>query len=160
MALWPLVVLCLVIPLLLIPLGVIGAIIAVIVGCEVQNHREPERTRLARLLPGREGESICTFARSFDYRRMDTWILRAVYEEIQPYCHCAGESFPLRSSDRILEDLEIDPEDYEDSVVAIADRSGRSLQACERNPFYGKTNTVSGLVMFLQNQPREPLKSL
>jgi hypothetical protein len=41
------------------------------------------RRRLAGLAVGRPGESICTFARSFGRRAADTWVIRAVYEELQ-----------------------------------------------------------------------------
>src|SRR4051812_38140996 len=41
-----------------------------------------DQPRLARLAADRQGESICTFARSFDCRAIDTWIIRAVFEEL------------------------------------------------------------------------------
>ena len=37
-----------------------------------------DRLRLRRLAEHRGGESICTFARSFDPRAVDPWIIRAV----------------------------------------------------------------------------------
>lgn len=45
-----------------------------------------DKRREERLVADRQGESIGSFARSFDYRAIDTWIIRAVYEELQFYC--------------------------------------------------------------------------
>lgn len=41
------------------------------------------RRDLAALAQEREGESICDFARAFDTRTTDTWVIRAVYEQLQ-----------------------------------------------------------------------------
>lgn len=95
----------------------------------------------------RSGESICSFARSFDCCAIDTWIIRGVYEEF-------SWSYPIRPEDSFREDLHIDDEDYEDSVVAIAERIGRSLEDMENNPMNGKIKTVRDLVLFLQYQPK------
>ena len=112
---------------------------------------------LERLASEREGESICTFARSFPRRSVDTWILRAVFEEFQPYCPLGdGATFPLRATDRIFEDLAMDGEDIEDIVVAAADRSGRSLDSYKRNPYYGRVESVVDVVRFLAHQPPSP----
>ena len=94
----------------------------------------------------RRGESICEFARSFDYRSIDTWIIRAVYQEL-------SEQFPIRASDRLENDLHIDGEDLDDTCRLIARRSGRSLQRWEDNPLFGSVRTVRDLVLFLHHQP-------
>src|SRR5471032_295887 len=44
-----------------------------------------QRRRLRALAAQRSGESICDFARSFDARAVDTWVIRAVYEALQDY---------------------------------------------------------------------------
>jgi len=100
--------------------------------------------RIARV---RIGESVCGFARAFDYRRVDTWIIRAVYEEF-------SGRFPLRASDNIEQDLRIDGDDLDDMVGHIAQRIGRSLERCENNPMFGKVRTLRDLVIFLHHQPR------
>lgn len=110
------------------------------------------RRRLQSLAAARAGESIGTFARFLDYRSIDTWIIRAVYEGLQEYL---PDGFPLRPEDRWREDLEIDEEDFEmDLVPEIAQRAGRSLEGAESNPYYGKVQTVGDLVHFLNLQPR------
>jgi len=48
---------------------------------------------------------------------------------------------------------QIDPEDFEDIVVEIADRVGRRLDDYERNPYYARSSTVPGLIEFLCAQP-------
>ena len=96
----------------------------------------------------RKNDSICSLARSFDYRNVDTRIIRAVYEEVQLLCN-----FPVRSSDRLREDLGIDLEDLDDMVSVIAYRSQRKLDKTDQNPFNDGVFTVSELVMFLSHQP-------
>jgi hypothetical protein len=116
---------------------------------------EIRRTRKLRLLAQeRHGESICTFARSLNYRRLDTKIIRAVHEELQEYLKHVCPAFPVRAADHVEEVYQIDPEDYEDMVVAIADRVGRSLADFERNPYYHQSSTVAGLIEFLCAQPK------
>jgi hypothetical protein len=39
-------------------------------------------------------------------------------------------------------------------LVVIATRSGHSLDETEKNPFYGKMNTVRDLVLFVNAQQR------
>jgi hypothetical protein len=116
----------------------------------VLNRRENHRLQM--LASVREGESICHFARSFDKRKTDPWIIRAVHQELQlllrPFV-----AFPLRVSDSLLEDLRVDVEDLEDIVADVAMRAGRSLQQTEHNPYYGKVRTVSDLVLFMNAQP-------
>jgi hypothetical protein len=63
-------------------------------------------------------------------------------------------AFPVRASDSLLADLNIDSDDIEDLLVDIATRSGHSLDEAEKNPFYGKINTVRDLVLFVNAQPR------
>jgi hypothetical protein len=133
---------CLVViyPAILVLVGIFA-----ILGClaTVEDNR-----RVRRLAVERACESICTFARSFDYRNIDTWIIRAVFEEI-------GESrFPIRAEDRLTADLRIDPDDLEDLVEAIAERTGRPLENVEDNPLFGKVATVRRVVEFFTHQPR------
>jgi hypothetical protein len=112
-----------------------------------------ENRRLARLTATRQGESICTFARSFDCRVVDTWIIRAVFEELQPYCRFGRGLLPLRATDRLDHDLKIDPEDLDDLSQIIAYRTGRSLEWTAQPPLPDSVNTVSDLVLFFNNQP-------
>ena len=108
-----------------------------------------DRRRQRRIATERQGESICSFARSFDCRATDTWVVRAVFEEVASYVQ-----FPIRPDDRLQEDLKVDSEDLDDIAEAIAQRSGRALEDCEANPLYGKVTTVRELVEFFIHQTR------
>jgi hypothetical protein len=110
----------------------------------IENHRQQ------RMQADRQAESLCTFARSFDCRTTDTWIVRAVYEEIARFVE-----YPIRADDHLERDLKIDPEDIEFIVEVVADRTSRSLEGYEANPFYGRMSTVRDLVRFFADQPRQ-----
>lgn len=102
----------------------------------------------------RAGEDIGTFARSLDYKNTDTWIIRAVYEEINselPY----DKTIPLRPTDNLKEDLKLDDEDLEFVLERIFARAGISDEAIEQNPYYTKMDTVADLVAFCDYQPKE-----
>jgi hypothetical protein len=106
------------------------------------------------LLKDRQSDSICTFAQHFDCRKTDTWIIRAVYEQLQNYLKSEKDNFPIRPLDDVFMDLKIDDEDFEyDLVTEIAERTGRSLDNAESNPYYGKANIVENLVYFFNAQP-------
>ena len=118
----------------------------------IMNRRE--RQRFEAIASSRESESICEFARSFNTRQTDSWIIRATHQELQLLLHSYMAHFPVRASDSLLNDLHIDSEDVEDLLLDIAGRSGRSLDKTEINPYYGKIHTVSDLVLFINAQPR------
>ena len=111
-----------------------------------------DRRFLNRLASGRSAESICTFARSFDCRAVDTWVIRAVYETLQETL--AWDGFPMRVSDRISNDLRLDDEDLDYVAEVIAERSRRTLRESESNPFLGRVATVRDLVLFFAHQGR------
>ena len=102
----------------------------------------------------RDEESICTFARSFSTRHVDTWVIRAAHQEIQQLVKSYMPAFPVRASDSLLNDLHVDSDDVEDLLVGIAARSGYSLDETESNPFYGKVEKVRDLVLFINAQLR------
>ena len=106
-----------------------------------------------RLAAQRPGESICTFARAFDLRRVDAAIVRAVYEELQHYFIDVTPVFPVRPSDRFVMDFSIDPQDCEDLAELIAYRTQRPLDGGESNPLWGQVQTVADLVEFFTRQP-------
>jgi hypothetical protein len=113
-----------------------------------------EKRRLAALAVTHGGESIGEFARSYDTRTVDTWVIRAVYEELPDLLRSNHPSFPLRASDR-FEDLDIDDEDLEMDVAAVvAERTGRTLDDANKNPFFKELRTVADLVMFFNAQAR------
>lgn len=125
-------------------------------GLWMLSHRELHRhqMQLAGMAAAREGESICQFARSFDTRRVDTWVIRAVHETLQEELKSAHPAFPVRASD-LLGDLLVDPDDLDlDVVPEVGRRAGRSLDNLEANPGYGRVKTVGDLVLFFNAQPR------
>jgi len=129
--------------------GVLFAVLGVLVWIQML-----WETRLRRrLASSRREETICDFARSFE-SGTDTWILRAVYEEICRFIAVDRSPIPIRRDDRRAEDLKIDPEDLDDLARDIAFRARRSMESCDQNPLYGKVKTVGDIVAFLGYQPR------
>ena len=113
-----------------------------------------EQERLQTLAANRFGESICEFARSFDCRQVDTWVIRAVYEELQEALPWGTKGFPVRASDDLNRDLlDNDIEAIEDLIPILAARTGRSLTDTESNPYWNKIRTAADLVYFINAQP-------
>lgn len=133
------------------PVAVGGSLLAL--GSLVAVLSRREALRLARMAQSRAGESICQFARSIDCRRVDTWVVRAVYEELQRSLS-AVVAVPLRLTDHLQSDLRLDADDLDDLVSDMAQRARRSLADTSANPLFGKVTTVGDLVEFLQAQPR------
>ncbi|MDI4635539.1 hypothetical protein J7U46_20920 [Pelomonas sp. V22] len=103
----------------------------------------------------REGQSICEFARDFDARAVDTWVIRAVYEQLQSHLRYVHPSFPVRADDRLKEDLLLDDDDLDiDLAQEVEERTGRSVDGATNNPYSGKVRTVRDFVLFFQHQPR------
>lgn len=111
--------------------------------------------RIKRIAQSRIGESICQFARSFDTRETDAKIIRAVYEELGRYLGSKNTALPLRATDQLFSSkgLNIDSEDLDEVAADIAFRAGRSLANVERNPYFGRIQTVADLVAFFSAQP-------
>ena len=132
---------------------VLALVVALAVFTIYSNKKQNQKLR--EMADERADEGICTFARSFERNQVDTWILRAVHEELQHYLKFSAGTCPLRASDRFEKDLKIDPDDIEDLIPVVAQRTGRSLEYTEKNPFFGKIETVGDFVLFINNQPRE-----
>ena len=115
---------------------------------------EYERLNIEALKKTREGEDIGSFARSFDYRTVDTWIIRAVYEEINNELGFDDNSVPIRASDNLEKDLKIDDEDLFFIYDCVASRASVSDENIENNPYYNKVKTVKDLVLFMDAQPK------
>lgn len=119
---------------------------------------EAKRTKahLSKLAVQRAGESICTFAREANCRVNDTWVVRAVYEQVQTYLGSEFQHFPLRWNDSFEKDLKIDIEDVGDIIASeVAERTGRNYSETTENPMYAKVSTVGDLVLFFCAQPIE-----
>jgi hypothetical protein len=106
-----------------------------------------DRKKAEKLAAERREETICSFARQLDCREIDTWIIRAVYEEMLEYF-----GYPPHLDDSFEK---IDPDDVEDMAIAIAERIGRPLKDGKNNPYQGKVGTVRDMVLFFTAQPLE-----
>jgi hypothetical protein len=114
------------------------------------------RRQFRELEGARSGEDIGTFARGFSREKeaFDAWVIRATWDAVTPYVTFDGRIIPIRSTDRLVEDLHIDPDDIDfDLVVEVADRSHHSLVSPELNPYFGRIVTVGDLVRFVTLQP-------
>ncbi len=130
--------------LLLIPVVAIWALF----------ERRKSQKRFDVLVAERRELSICEFARSFNCKVVDTWIIRAVYEQLQEYLSGNGELLAIKADDHIYNDLEIDEEDFQfDLVEEISQRTGRSLEFTKNNTYYNDVNTIRDLVLFFNEQP-------
>jgi hypothetical protein len=117
-----------------------------------QNKREAKK--LLALASEREGQSICDFTRDFNARAVDTWIIRAVYEQLQGQLKHVHPKFPVRADDRLKEDLLLDDDLNMDLAQEVETRTGRSIDDTESNPYFGKVRTVRDFVLFFQNQTK------
>jgi len=107
-----------------------------------------------KLCEERQGLSICEFSKEFDPKVVDTWVIRAVYEQLQAALP-TKQSIPIKVSDNIFETLLLDEDDLDlDLVEEIAQRTGRSLDGYKNNPYYGKVTTARNLVLFFNLQVR------
>lgn len=106
----------------------------------------------AKLREERKELSICDFARGFYSRAVDTWVIRAVYEQLQTALE-TKQKLPIKASDNLFETLKLDEDDLDlDLVEEIAQRTGRSIENFESNPYYGKVTTARNLVLFFNHQ--------
>uniref|UniRef100_UPI001E3558EC hypothetical protein n=1 Tax=Pelomonas sp. KK5 TaxID=1855730 RepID=UPI001E3558EC len=122
-----------------------------------QSQRDAQK--LVELACQREGQTICEFARDFDARAIDTWIIRAVYDQLQERLQHVHPSFPIRANDRLKEDLMLDDDDLDmDLAPEVEVLTGRSMVNSERNPYFGKVKTVRDFVLFFQNQPGSSMR--
>lgn len=119
--------------------------------------RSAVRTRERRKIAlEREGLSICEFARSFDRRSVDPYIIRAVYEGLAEFNMVDGKNIPIMPDDDLFKDYGMDPDDlHEDLMEVLAFRTGRSIDYSNENPFTGEINTARDLVFCLNGQPMQ-----
>jgi hypothetical protein len=76
-------------------------------------------------------------------------VIRATWDAVGLYVKLEGKQIPLRPTDRLVQDLGIDPDDVEwDLIPEVAERSGHSLDQVESNPI-GKVETVGDFVRFI-----------
>ncbi len=124
------------------------------------SHYFAER-KLNALIADRPDDSICTFARSFDRRKVDPWVIRAVYNDLQNIMNRAEGPFPIRASDNLWKDLFIDEDDVDlDMAEILPQLIGRCSKNMEDNPYYGRVHTVEDLVLFFNALPLDSSSEL
>ncbi len=94
------------------------------------------------MMAQRTGENICAFRRGFDLHKVDPWLVRAVHEEVRDVMGPGvnNMNYPIRASDRLVEDLLIDPDDLEDVAKTVAVRAGYDFSDFKQNPLNGKNS--------------------
>lgn len=111
--------------------------------------------RMKKVAVERGEPNICEYARSFDYRTIDTKIMREVWNEVQlSLGNYDGKPFPVKAEDIFEETYNMHPDDLDDIYWSVADRLGIETEASESNPYYNQVTSVKNLVLFLHSQPR------
>jgi hypothetical protein len=104
-------------------------------------------TRRNRVAAERKDETICSFARQLNCRETDTWIIRAVYEEFSDYF-----GYPPHLDDR-FDKVDMDSLEIDELWELISKRIGRALDNTDKNPYFGKVETVRDFILFITEQP-------
>lgn len=129
---------------------ILCGLIFICAGVAVWQHRRMRAIALAR-----KSSDICRYARSFDYRSVDTKIMREVYNHVQAWAgKYEGIPFPVEADDCFDEVYKMHPDDLDDIYLEIAQKLGISTEKPELNPYWNKVTSVKNLVLFLHNQPR------
>jgi len=63
----------------------------------IVRQRRSTKQHLTELARAHAGQSICGFSRSFDTRKTDTWVIRAVYERLQLQLRWIYPHFPVQA---------------------------------------------------------------
>lgn len=114
-----------------------------------------EHRRMKKIALERGKPNICKFAREFDYRNIDTQILREVWNELQlTIGEFEGEAFPIEANDFFESTYHLDEDDLDDVYWSVCDRLGIETENAEKNPYFEKVTSVKTLVLFIHNQPR------
>jgi hypothetical protein len=84
----------------------------------------------------RENPDICTYARSFDYRAVDTKIIHEVFEQIQEWVgKYNGIPFPVQAEDHFNDLYCIDLGDLDEIYIKIAKKLNISTENAKNNPY-------------------------
>ena len=114
-----------------------------------------DHQRMKKIAVERGDPNICEYARSFDYRNVDTKIMREVWNELQLNLgNYNGKPFPIKAEDIFKETYHLDPDDLDDIYLSVADCLGIDTANPQSNPYFNQVNNVKNLVLFLHNQPR------
>lgn len=114
------------------------------------DHRRMKRIAIKRGKP-----DICTYARSFDYRNIDTRIMREVYNLVQEWAGKFDEiPFPVQADDSFDEIYRMDPDNIDEIYFEVTEKLGISKENAEANRYYDRVETVKDLVLFLNEQSK------
>lgn len=129
--------------------GIIGFVLFVALIMAIDHYR------MRKIARGRGKSDICKYARSFDYRNVDTKIMREVFCSVQEWAGKYDDFvFPVQSEDSFESLYQMDPDDLDDIYFEVAEKLGISTEDAEQNPYYERVETVKDLVLFLNGQPR------
>ena len=103
-----------------------------------------------RQASARRGESRETFVKELAGRGYDRTVLEAVHDSLQDYWRhgVLVRPFPLRETDRIVEDLCIDPEEFDRVMETVTKGCGRTWVDQEVSVV-----TVEDLIRVVQDLP-------
>lgn len=111
--------------------------------------------RMKKIATERGDPNICEYARSFDYRSVDTKIIREVWNEVQLNLgKFGGKPFPVKAEDMFDGTYNMHPDDLDEIYWSVAHRLGIDTEQPEKNPYFNQVTSVKNLVLFLHNQPR------
>jgi len=111
-----------------------------------------ERLKKLRIYEARKDESICTFVRSLEYRKIDLSIVRSATEVFDTWWSSGDKKIPFRKDDNV-EDFGCGDFDFDDAVEDICKRTQRSLEY-EGNPMLGRVHTIGYVIDFVNQQPK------
>jgi hypothetical protein len=112
-----------------------------------------EYYRMKKIAKSRGEPDICSYARSFDYRKVDTEIMREVFVSLQDWTgKYNGIDFPVKAEDSFDSIYEMDREDLSYLCVTIAEKLKINLDDVQNNPYWSELNTVKDLVIFFDYQ--------
>lgn len=128
---------------------IIGLVILMVAGSMYHHYR------MKKIASKRGAADICAYVRSFDYRNVDTKIMREVFNKVQEWAgEYEGKPFPVQAEDSFDDIYQMDPDDLDDIFMEVAGELGINTERTEDNPYCDKVKSVKELVLFLHNQPR------
>ncbi len=111
--------------------------------------------RMKKIAIERGNPDICSYARSFDYRNVDTKIMREVYNLVQEWAgKFDGIPFPVQADDSFDGIYKMDPDDIDEIYFSVTKELGISKENAEANPYYDRVETVKDMVHFLNEQSK------
>jgi len=103
-----------------------------------------ERVSLHRLASVRGKPDICQFARSFPRGRVDTRIMRSVWNALQKDIgNIKDGGFPVNGDDRFRETLRMTDEDIEEIYIKVTTELGITIGTPQTNPYWNNKRVVT-----------------